>query len=90
MKVSKAFLQQFAYLANLYGWTPAEIEEIKQATRENPGLVRYWRNLAIAHQAGYEQTEKNGYLRLADWCRVRGWPDPYDVDFPEGVPCHHS
>jgi hypothetical protein len=85
MNVSKTFLKQFAYLANRYGWAPAEIEEIKQATRENPSLMRYWRNLAIAHQAGYEQTDANGYVRLADWCRARGWPDPYAADLqPEG------
>jgi hypothetical protein len=86
MNVSKSFLRQFAYLANRYQWTPAEIEEIKAATRENPSLVRYWRNLAIAHQAGYEQSKENGFIRLADWCRARDWPDPYDADFPEGRP----
>lgn len=81
MRVSKQFLRDFAYLANRYGWTPAEIEDVKQATRENPELVRYWRNLAVAHRAGYEQTKENGFVRLREWCRARMWPDPYTADF---------
>lgn len=83
MNVSKAFLRDFAYLANYYGWTPAEIEETKAQTRACPAeMVRYWTNLAIAHRAGYEQRPENGFIRLADWCRARGWPDPFDADLP--------
>lgn len=83
MKVSKQFLRDFAYLANLYGWTPADIEEAKEQTRTNPeAMKRYWTNLAIAHQTGYEQTPENGFMRLDEWCRRRGWPDPYAADLP--------
>lgn len=83
MKVSKQFLRDFAYLANRYGWMPGEIEEIKAHTREHPQVMqRYWSNLAIAHQAGYKPTDKNGYLRLREWCQLRGWPDPYAADLP--------
>ena len=78
MNVSKQFLRDFSYLANRYGWTPAEIEEIKEQTRANPNeMCRYWTNLAIAHRAGYEQTVENGYIRLREWCMQQGWPDPY-------------
>lgn len=81
MKVSKQFMRDFAYLANRYGWTPADIEEIKAATRANPALLQYWQNLAIAHRAGYEQTRENGYIRLHVWCRRMGWPDPNGASF---------
>lgn len=84
MRVSKQFLRDFAYLANRYGWTPADIEDVKQATRENPELVRYWQNLAIAHQAGYEQTAENGFIRLREWCAQSGLPDPIAADLPRG------
>jgi hypothetical protein len=83
MKVSKQFLRDFAYLANLYAWTPVDIEEIKAQTRANPEVMRrYWTNLAIAHRAGYEQTPTNGLVRLREWCAQQGWPDPYlhDLD----------
>lgn len=86
MKVSKQFLRDFAYLANLYGWAPADIEEVKEQTHANPeAMKRYWTNLAIAHRAGYEQTRENGFIRLDEWCRRRGWPDPYTADLPREV-----
>jgi len=77
MKVSRQFLQDFAYLANYYGWSPAEVEEIKADTRANPELVRYWSVLAAAHRAGYEQTPENNSIRLRDWCIQRGLGDPF-------------
>ena len=83
MKVSKQFMRDFAYLANRYGWTPADIEEIKVATRANLALLQYWQNLAIAHRAGYEQTRENGYIRLHAWCHQMGWPAPGKSNFPE-------
>lgn len=87
MKVSKQFLRDFAYLANRYNWTPADIEEVKAHAREHPDLMRrYWSNLAIAHRAGYEQTPENNFIRLAEWCRRRGWPNPYEADLPPGAP----
>jgi hypothetical protein len=72
MRVSKQFLKDFAFLANHYGWTPADIEDVKQYTRDNPDMVRYWTTLAQAHRAGYEQTEGNGFVRLSAWLRERG------------------
>lgn len=81
MKVSKAFLKDFAYLANRYGWTPADIEDIKAATRANPEpMRRYWTTLAAAHRAGYEQTPENGFIRLQAWCAEQGWPDPFAAE----------
>lgn len=83
MRVSKQFMRDFAYLANLYGWTPADIEEIKEHTRANPETMRrYWSNLATAHRAGYEQTPGNGFIRLREWCDQRGLSDPYTADLP--------
>ncbi|GIZ54057.1 hypothetical protein [Noviherbaspirillum aridicola] len=78
MKVSRQFIKDFAYLANRYGWTPAEIEEIKAHTRAHPAQMRvYWTALAAAHRAGYEQTQENGYIRLQAWCAEQGIPDPF-------------
>jgi hypothetical protein len=76
MKVSKQFLRDFAYLANHYGWTPADIEDVKADTRANPDLVRYWSTLADALRAGYEQTPENSFIRLDAWYRQQGRPDP--------------
>lgn len=68
MKVSSQFLRDFAYLANLYGWTPADIEDVKAQTRANPEPMRqYWTMLAAAHRTGYAQTEANQFERLVDW-----------------------
>jgi hypothetical protein len=78
MQVSKAFLRDFAYLANRYGWNAADIEEMKTAVRANePAGRRYIATLAAAHRAGYEQTPGNGYIRLQAWCAEQGWPDPF-------------
>lgn len=67
MKVSKQFLRDFAYLANFYGWTAADIEDAKAQTRVSVELRDYWTRLAGAHRAGYQQSENNGYIRLAAW-----------------------
>ena len=68
MKVSRDFLKDFAYIANLYGWNAADIEDAKAQTRASPKLMReYWTGLAAAHRNGYEQTPDNGYMRLAQW-----------------------
>jgi hypothetical protein len=75
MQVSKSFLQDFAYLANRYGWTAADIEEMKAAVRTNEDAGRrYVTTLAAAHRAGYEQTPDNGYIRLHAWCVESGRP----------------
>jgi hypothetical protein len=68
MNVSKSFLRDFAYLANLYNWDPADIADVKAQTRANPEpMRRYWTALARAHRAGYQQTPANGYERLRVW-----------------------
>lgn len=67
MKVSRDFLRDFAYLANLYRWDAADIEDVKAQTRAAPELRRYWTTLAAAHRAGYEQTRENGFERLEAW-----------------------
>lgn len=78
MNVSKPFLRDFAYLANRYEWTPADIEEIKAAVRAYPETgKRYITALSAAHRAGYEQTPGNAYIRLDAWCAAHGMPDPY-------------
>ena len=62
MQVSKYFLRDFAYLANRYGRTAADIEEMNAAVRadKNTGR-RYITTLAAAHRARYEQTLHNGW-----------------------------
>jgi len=77
MKVSRQFLRDFAFLANYYLWTPADIEDVKADTRANPDLAHYWTALANAHRAGYEQTDDNNHVRLCDWCKANGYPDPF-------------
>ena len=78
MKVSKRFLKDFAYLANYYGWTPADIENIKAQTRADPGpMASYWTTLANAHRAGYGQTPANSHIRLRAWCAANGHPPPF-------------
>jgi hypothetical protein len=86
MQVSETFLRDFAYLANRYGWTAVDIEEMRAAIRANEGNGRrYITTLAAAHRAGYEQTSDNGYIRLNAWCAEQGWADPYAA---EKKSCH--
>lgn len=80
MNVSKQFLKDFAYLANCYGWTPKDVEDVKAYTRENPAMVHYWTVLAQAHRAGYEQNAENGYIRLHAWSAQKGYSDPFMSD----------
>lgn len=70
-KVSREFIRDFAYIANLYEWTPADIEEVKQQTRGNAELMGYWRTLAFAHRMGYQQTKENNYMRMTEWNEQR-------------------
>ena len=68
MKVSKQFLRDFAYIANLYGWNAEDVEDAKAQTRTSPGeMCRYWTQLAAAHRAGYQQTAANNFMRLEQW-----------------------
>ena len=67
MLVSKQFLRDFAFIANYYGWTSLDIEEVKQQTRASPELKAYWSELAAAHRQGYKQTKENNYMRLIEW-----------------------
>ena len=72
MKVSKRFIQDFAYIANWYGWSAEDVEDAKAQTRANPGeLVPYWTRLAAAHRAGYQQTPENNYMRLGQWLQLQ-------------------
>lgn len=72
MKVSKQFLRDFAYLANLYGWNAADIEEVKAQTRASPvEMGAYWVRLAAAHRAGYQQAKGNNFVRLQCWEQVQ-------------------
>lgn len=71
MKVSRQFLVDFAYVANIYEWDDKTVEEVKQETRENPGLVKYWRDLAAAHRDGYKQDRSNNWIRLEAWKQMR-------------------
>jgi hypothetical protein len=78
VKVSQAYLDDFAYLVSRYRWAPADIDEVKAAVRACPDTGRrYITALAAAHRAGYEQTPGNGYIRLSTWCAEQGWPDPF-------------
>ena len=77
MNVARAFLKDFAYLANRYGWNAKDIEEVKAATRADPEcMTQYWTLLASAHRAGYEQTPENGFIRLHAWCKSNRFPNP--------------
>ena len=72
MKVSKQFLRDFAYIANLYGWTADDVEDAKAQTRSNPReMVPYWTRLATAHRAGYQQNRDNNYMRLGQWTQAQ-------------------
>jgi hypothetical protein len=71
MKVSKQFLRDFAYIANLYGWSAEDVEDAKAQTRAHPELRLYWTQLAVAHRAGYQQTRENNYMRLGLWLHLQ-------------------
>lgn len=73
-KVSRSFIADFAQLANFYGWTPVEIEEIKVVIRneESGEMKRYLETLAAAQRNGYQQTKENNYVRLERWLWARG------------------
>lgn len=71
MKVSKQFLRDFAYIANLYGWSAEDVEDAKAQTRAHPELRLYWTQLAVAHRAGYQQTRENNYVRLGLWLQLQ-------------------
>lgn len=66
-KVSKAFLRDFAQLANFYEWNAEVIEEMKQAVRDSSEMREYLEALADAHRRGYRQTKENGFIRLHHW-----------------------
>lgn len=91
MNVSKQFLCDFAYLANLYGWTAADIEDIKAQTRENSDEMRlYWTQLAIAHRAGYSQTAENNFVRLGYWRQMKANAATDEPDLPAAFTCAHE
>jgi hypothetical protein len=64
-------------LAPRYGWSPGELVEIQAQVERRPELMeRYWRNLAVAYEAGFVQLEKNGFLTIRAWCAETGRCDP--------------
>lgn len=69
-KVSKAFLRDFAQLANFFEWEADVIEEMKQAVRDSSEMREYIEELAAAHRMGYKQKKENGYIRLHAWKAV--------------------
>lgn len=71
MKVSKQFLRDFAYIANLYSWNADDVEDAKVQTRAHPEMRLYWIQLAAAHRAGYQQTRENNYMRLGQWLQLQ-------------------
>lgn len=71
MRVSRAFMRDFAYIANYYQWDEATIEEVKQETRGNQELMKYWQKLAAAHRAGYKQDRFNNWQRMEEWRQSR-------------------
>lgn len=89
MNVSKQFLRDFAYLANLYGWTADDVEDVKAQTRSNPSeMVPYWTRLAAAHRGGYSQTPENNFMRLGQWLQFQGgreFPSASRAHAREGV-----
>lgn len=74
MRVSKSFLRDFAYIANLYAWNAGDVEDAKAQTRSSPELRSYWTQLAAAHRAGYQQTQENNFMRLGQWLHENGQP----------------
>ena len=40
MNLSRSFMRDFAYLANLYRWSPADIEDVKARHAESRRNVR--------------------------------------------------
>ena len=64
-------MRDFAYIANYYEWDDKTVEEVKEQTRGNPELMRYWRELAAAHRAGYRQDRSNNWQRLGHWKQLR-------------------
>jgi len=89
MKVSKQFLRDFAYIANLYGWNVEDVEDAKAQTRANPGEMRpYWTGLAAAHRAGYQQTVDNNFMRLGQWTQLQGDSGSKPAEFPDQ--CAHE
>lgn len=75
--VSKSFLRDFAYIAGIYDWSEADIEECKQATRENIELKKYWQVLAAAHRKGYNYRKQP----LIEWAKENNIRNPFLADF---------
>jgi hypothetical protein len=73
-RVSRQFIGEFALVANYFGWNPSEVEEFKEIIRgEGTGeMMRYISKMAYALQNGYQQTERNKFVRLDQWLWNRG------------------
>lgn len=85
MKVSKQFLRDFAYIANLYGWNADDVEDAKAQSRAHPELRLYWTQLAAAHRAGYQQNRENNYMRLEQWLQLPRAAGPLRVEIPNAL-----
>ena len=66
-KVSRSFLNDFAFCANYYKWNESDIDEMKAEVRKGKGMREYLETLAEAHRDGYEQTRENRFIRLHVW-----------------------
>jgi hypothetical protein len=82
MKVSRAFLDDLALIANKNDWSKQEIEQVKQEIRDEPELRSYYEILAFAYRSGYEQTRENECIRLVEWFFSMGWDNPFNVGLP--------
>jgi hypothetical protein len=72
MLISKRFLRDFTYIANLYGWNAEDVEDAKAQTRANPDkMLRYWTQLAAPHRAGYAQPPENNFMWLEQWLQLQ-------------------
>ena len=71
MNVSRAFMRDFAYLANRYKWEGRVLDEVKDQTRESQELRDYWSKLAAAHRAGYSPSQANNWERLDCFLRKK-------------------
>lgn len=72
-----AYARALERLAPRYGWTADELDAIRTMLELRPEIMnRYWRNLAIARNAGFLQSQENGFLTLRAWCVQTGRGDP--------------
>jgi hypothetical protein len=70
--------EDMQWLKKRLAWTNDEFDEVKAQTKaefDGKGtreLAEWWMRLTFALQAGYEQTEQNGFERLEAWEKRTG------------------